>query len=298
MEWQQLAYFQRVATLQHFTKAAESLFISQPALSRSISRLEKELGVPLFERQGRSVQLNRYGQLFLEKVNVALQIIEDGQQEIKERVSPESGNIALSFMHTLGSELVPELIGKYRETHPGVTFQLFQNTANRLMDQLQAGDIDLCLTTVSELTPEICWIELFSERLYVIVPDSHYLANQTEVKLSELAEESFIGFKKGVGLRTITDHLCQEVGFTPRLTFEGQEVGTITGLVSAGLGVALVPERIGIEHYAIQKLSVVDVECSRTIGLAWKERAFVPKVVEQFREFVLAHFKNIEESKR
>ncbi len=290
LEWQQLEYFQRVANMQHFTKAAESLFISQPALSRAISRLEKELGVPLFERKGRTVQLNRYGKMFLEKVNLALQVIESGRQELKEVVSPDSGNISLSFLHTLGANLVPELIGEYRRSYPNVTFQLFQNTARELIEQLKAGDIDLCLTTVSELDPEISWQELFSEKLFVIVPHSHRLANRDGVNLSEIAEEPFVGFKKGAGLRTITDQLCKQVGFTPKLTFEGQEVSTVAGLVSVGLGVGLIPERSGMESDHVCRLPVIDVECKRTIGIAWRKQTFLPKVVEQFQNFIINHF--------
>jgi DNA-binding transcriptional LysR family regulator len=291
MEWQQLEYFQRVAQLQHFTKAADSLHISQPALSRSIARLENNLGIPLFERQGRSVKLNRYGKVFLKKVNQALLMIEQGKQELQEAINPNSGNISLSFLHTLGSDLVPELIGGYRVKYPDVSFQLFQNTADTLMEQLLVGEIDLCLTTVAKQQPEITWVELFSEEIYVIVPKSHKLANRTAIELKEIADESFIGFKEGVGMRTITDRLCQQAGFSPKLTFEGQEVGTITGLVSAGLGVGLIPERRGIDQYDVILLSVIDVTCTRTLGIAWKEGTFTPKVVEQFRDYVIENFK-------
>jgi DNA-binding transcriptional LysR family regulator len=249
-----------------------------------------DLGVPLFERQGRSVKLNRYGKMFIKKVNQALATIKEGQQELEEALNPETGNIALAFLHTLGSDLVPELIGEYRAQHPAVTFQLFQNTAEMIMEQLVVGEMDLCLTTVDKVLPGIRWVELFSEEVFVIVPKSHKLAKEDQVALKDLANESFIGFKEGVGMRTITNNLCQQAGFSPNLTFEGQEVGTVTGLVSAGLGVSIIPKRRGIDQYEVKFLPIIDVNGSRTIGIAWKEGDFTPKVVEQFRDYVLEHF--------
>ncbi|MET3505723.1 LysR family transcriptional regulator [Halalkalibacter oceani] len=297
MEWQQLEYFQRVAQLQHVTKAAQSLFISQPALSRSIARLEKELGVPLFERQGRTVQLNRYGKLFLEKVNLAIQVIEEGKQELQSEMSPNRGNITLSFLPTLGTDFVPELIEKYRATYPDVTFQLFQNTAHDLIEQLKAGDIDVCLTTIVEPDPEIQWVELFSEELLVIVPQCHRLSDRQEIRLKDIANEPFVGFKKGAGLRSITDRLCQQSGFTPQLTFEGQEVGTVAGLVGVGLGVSLVPKRSRMDAYQVSCLPVRDVDCRRTIGIVWRKKSFMPKVVEQFRDFIVELYGREEDTK-
>ncbi len=116
MEWNQLQYFQVMARLQHFTRAAETLLISQPALSRSISRLEEELGVTLFDRQGHTVTLNRYGQVFLNRVNCAMQEISEGIKEIQHLVDPSKGSVSLGFVHSQGSNLVPDLLGLFRKS--------------------------------------------------------------------------------------------------------------------------------------------------------------------------------------
>ncbi|WP_216831271.1 LysR family transcriptional regulator [Alkalihalobacterium elongatum] len=292
MEWQQLEYFQRLAQVQHFTRAAESLYISQPALSRSIARLEKDLGVPLFERNGRSVQLSRYGKIFLTRVNEALLLIEEGKQEINDIIHPDQGQIALSFLHTLGSHLVPELIGEYRKSYPDVQFQLFQSTADILIEQLMTWEIDLCLTSEPIQTDGFKWEKLFSEQLYVIVPKAHRLAKRESIKLEEIGEEPFIGFKEGIGLRTITDRLCQKAGFKPNVMFEGQEVSTVNGLVSAGLGVSLIPDRKGLDETEVSKLEVVNHECTRSIGVAWVEGRYMSPIVQKFKSFVIEQFKS------
>ncbi len=121
MEWNQLEYFQTVARVQHMTHASEILSISQPALSRSIARLEAELGVQLFERQGRSIILNSYGQLFLKRVNRIIKEFHEGKQELKDLLDPEYGMVSLGFLHTLGPEIIPNLIGAFRTHYPKVT---------------------------------------------------------------------------------------------------------------------------------------------------------------------------------
>lgn len=291
MEWQQLEYFQTVAKLQHFTRAAEALFISQPALSRSIARLEKELGVPLFERRGRTVQLNRYGDIFLGKVNKAIQTVEEGKREIEHEIQPDHGNIALAFLHTLGSNLVPDLLSSFRERHPDVSFQLFQNTTNRLWEQLYAGDVDLALASPSfGDAGHTVWRQLFSEELFAVVPYNHRLAERREIDLNEMADEPFIGLRSGLGITSLTDELCREAGFSPKKAFEGEEVGTVAGLVSAGLGVGLIPDIVGLDSRRLVKIHVRKPVCRRRIGVAWNEERYLSPVAKQFRTFVMDYF--------
>src|SRR5579875_2690206 len=120
MELHQLAYFRTVARTQHFTQAAEQLAISQPALSRAIANLEQELGIPLFDRRGRSVVLNSYGKAFLQYVDQAVQSLAEGKEKIEELLGQAEGTVSLAFLHTLGVHIVPELIGAFHKLHPDV----------------------------------------------------------------------------------------------------------------------------------------------------------------------------------
>lgn len=139
MEWQQLEYFHTVARLQHMTLAAQTLCITQPALSRSIARLEKELGVPLFERNGRAIVLNRYGRLFLNRVNRIMNEYQEGKRELEDLIHPEHGEVSLGFLHTLGVHSIPDVIRSFRSAYPQIHFQLHQNSTQFLLDQLSAG---------------------------------------------------------------------------------------------------------------------------------------------------------------
>lgn len=291
MELQQLEYFQTVAEMLHITRAAEALSISQPALSRSISRLEKELGVPLFDRYGRSIVLNRYGQMFLKRVNSIIQELSAGKQEICDLLDPEYGEISLGFLHTLGVHVIPDLIGAFRSKYPNVKFLLHENNVQMLLAQMEAGDIDLCFATYKETKIPVKWTELWSEELFVIVPVNHRLAGCKSINLSEIADESFISFKEGYGLRIITDQLCKEAGIAPKIKFEGEEVSTIAGLVAAGLGVSLIPDSKEIDKSKISQISVQWPKCQRTIQMANVKERYLSPVIKLFKQFTLEYFK-------
>lgn len=292
MEWQQLEYFQTVARLQHMTLAAEALAISQPALSRSIARLEQELGVPLFERRGRSIVLNRYGTQFLVRVNRIMQEYEEGRQELQDMLSPEHGEVSLGFLHTLGVNLIPTLIKRFRETHPQVHFQLHENSTQTLLEQLESGAIDLCMASLHGAKVQVQWVKLWSEELFVIVPSDHRLAGRSSIRLEEIADEPLVSFKEGYGLRKTTDDLLHTAGIKPRITFEGDEVHTIAGLVESRLGVALIPNTLGLDRHEVALLKVDWPVCQREINIAWIEGRYMSPVVRQFRQFVIDYFKS------
>ncbi|QOS99365.1 LysR family transcriptional regulator [Brevibacterium sp. JNUCC-42] len=290
MEWQQMLYFRKVAQTQHITQSAEMLNVSQPALSRSIARLEEELNTPLFERKGRNIVLNQYGELFLKRVERAIQEIEEGKQEIQDLIDPDRGKVRIAFLHSLGIEVVPEFIRSFRLQYPQVSFHLHQAATEQIVEQLKTGLIDIALFSMIEPMDEVHWEPLITEDLYLIVSKTHPLANRTHIDLKEIANESFISFKQGYGLRTLTDTLCMQAGFTPDVTFEGEEIATVAGLVAAKLGVSLVPDVNVLDKSKISLLRVTNPTCKRIIGIAWKEKRYLSPVSRRFISFVKAHY--------
>lgn len=295
MEWQQLEYFQTLAHMQHVTRSAEALSLSQPALSRSIARLEDELGVPLFDRQGRTIMLNRYGQLFLKRVNRILKEFEDGKQELHDLVHPDHGEVALGFLHTMGTSLIPDLLGAFRAHSPSISFQLMQNHSYSLLEHLDAGELDICLIAEpTETNLPIQWTPLWSEEIFVIVPLDHPLAGADQIKLGEIADESFIFLKKGYALRRTTDQLFQQIGVSPKITFEGEEAATVAGLVAAGLGVSLLPDLRGLDKSKIAQIRLSQPRGQRVIGLAMVEGRYLSPATLTFKKFVEDHFGRME----
>lgn len=292
MEWNQFEYFKMVAKMQHITHAAERLSISQPALSRSIAKLEEELGFPLFDRRGKSIVLNRYGQIFLQHVERAMQEIAEGQQVVHDLLHPDHGNISLSFLHSLGSNMVPGLISKFLTSNPNIQFKLYQNATNFLLAQLDAGEIDLCLCSPVATKEQFQWEPLFAEELFVIVPTGHPLASRSSIELKELKNEPVITFKQDYGLRILTDHLFQEAGLHPFITFEGEEIITVAGLVEAKLGVALIPHVFGLDNINISFLPISKPKSQRIIGIAWTKGRYLSPAAQKFKDFVIHSFHN------
>lgn len=236
-----LAYFAAVARHEHVTRAAAEMGVPQSTLSRAMVRLEQDLGVTLFARRGRTVSLTPAGRRFLTAAERALAEVERAADTVRADADATAGRVAFGFLHTMGSETVPGLIRAFRVDHPRIRFTLVQNYGEAMIERLRAGDLDLCLTSPVPDAPDLVARRLDEQRLRLVLPDDHRLAGRKRVRLAEAAEETFVTLEPGYGLRRITDDLCAEAGFRPRIAFEGEEAETLRGLVAAGLGVALLP---------------------------------------------------------
>lgn len=295
MEIEQLQYFKTVATMQHMTRAAEVLAISQPALSKSIASIEQQLGIPLFNREGRSIYLNRFGALFLQSVNVILEEYERIQEEFEDIIKPGSGEVSFGFIHTLGMEVVPELIAATTKQFPNMQFSLTQATSLNLLKRLEEGAIDLCLSQkIASKVIEIETLELFEEELFVIVPTTHPLALQNSVKLEEVKNEPFIAIKKGNSLRQLIDEFFLDAGIELKTTFAAEEMHTVAGFVSAGMGISVIPNIKGLDDYNVKRLKV-DPPCYRSVGVSWAKNRYLPPAASEFKQYLVQYFQQREE---
>jgi len=292
MEWHQINYFQVVAKTQHITHAAEQLSISQPALSRSIAKLEDELGVKLFDRKGRNIYLNRYGKMFLHRVEQSIKQIEIGKQEILAEIHPDYGTIALAFYPSLGMSFVPDILSSYRGKFPNVKFLLNQASNQEIFNQVKSGKVDLALLTLLQEDKELIWEPLITEELFLIVSNNHRLAAYDEVDLNLIKHEPFISFQEGYGLRTIIRNFCLEAGFEPNIVFEGQDIGSVTGLVGANLGVSLVPNLQVLKKNKVKLIHVRNPICKREIGIARLKDSYLSPVTQNFIQYVKSLFHN------
>ncbi|WP_240965380.1 LysR family transcriptional regulator [Streptomyces zingiberis] len=282
-----LAQFAGVARHEHVTRAAEELAVPQPTLSRAVVRLERDLGVTLLARHGRTVSLTPAGRAFLRSVERALAEVERAAEAVRADADPSAGKVAFGFLHTLGPETVPGLIRAFRADHPRVRFTLVQNYGEAMLERLRAGDLDLCLTAPVPEAPDLVARRLDEQRLRLVVPDDHRLASRKRIRLAEAAEEAFVTLEPGYGLRRITDDLCAAAGFRPRVAFEGEEAETLRGLVAAGLGVALLPPP-AVPRPGVAELTVTAPRAVREIGVAWLDGHPDTPPVAAFKRFLLS----------
>jgi DNA-binding transcriptional LysR family regulator len=289
MDLLQLAYFRTVARHEHMTRAAEELGIAQSGLSATIARLEHDLGVPLFDRQGRRIRLNTFGQAFLERVEQALVQLEDGRREVADLAGLEHGEVAFAAA-TL--RWVPDLLEAFLAQHPHVRFRLIQAEAAAMRGQLERGDCDLCLCSLPLDGPGIRAVPVLTDEILLAVPARHRLAGRGSIALDEVAGEAFISLRQGADLRTLTDQVCRQAGFTPQVVCEVDEPAAIRGLVRAGLGIAFLPAvswRSGGEPDPLP-LHISAPACQRILRLAWREDRYLSVAARQFRRFVLGYF--------
>jgi len=296
MELRQLKYFIEVARVEHFSKAAETLHVAQSALSRQIGLLEKELGVELFTREGRNVKLTLIGKLFADQAMIALKAIDNATQLIEEYLDPEHGTIRIGFPSSIASNTLPTIISPFKKEHPEVRFHLRQGSYKFLAEGIKNREIDLAfIGPVPQTNPDLHADILFTESFVALVPKTHPLAGKDSISLTQLWEDSFVLFPEGFVLRKIVVDACHQAGFRPFIPFEGEDLDAIKGLVSAGIGVTILPETTlhGNMPSETVKLKISTPDVKRTVGVLIPKNRELSPSEKLFYEFVLNYFKDI-----
>jgi len=286
MDTNQMEYFLTVAKLQHVTRAAEALSLTQPALSHSIARLEEEVGTPLFERSGRNVRLNACGELFAARVERALQEIRKGKQELDAWTNPDTGVVSIAFLNVLGTRLIPLFIRTFRERYPDVRFELQQGTDAFVRGRLEAGVSDLCISLPRWEAPGVAWHPVCAYRLDMAVPLRHPWNGRERISLEELGNEPYIGLKRECGLKSVVDALFQRAGIHPNVVYEAEDLPTVSGLVSAGLGVSLLPRAYSMELGGTAWVAVDRIENPLPVEVGWKEKRHLSPAAKRFLQFL------------
>ncbi|MCG7385501.1 LysR family transcriptional regulator [Paenibacillus sp. ACRRY] len=290
MELLQLKYFLEVARLEHMTEAARSLHVTQSSLSKTIGRLEEDLGVPLFDRIGRKLRLNEFGNRFYRRAERALFELEQGKQEISDLSSLEHDTLELAV--TTASTL-PQILREFRNKRPDIQFHVQMLTTQEMVTLLHRGEVDFCLSSPPIRGEDIECQIMFIDPILVAVPKGHRLADQNSISLTELKNESFVGVKRGYGTRDLVDSICKSVGFVPTYVYEGDEPARLISLVEAGIGIAFIPSTARYSWEHIKYLKVENHELVREIALLWHRSRYISRAALEFREVVVEYFGTI-----
>ncbi|QCS53416.1 LysR family transcriptional regulator [Priestia flexa] len=300
MELRQLRYFIEVARREHVSEAAEHLHVAQSAISRQIANLEDELGVELFQREGRNVKLTSIGKLFLEHTETAMKAIDYAKEQVDEYLDPERGTIKIGFPTSLSSHLLPTIISAFKENYPNVAFHLRQGSYKFLIESVKKRDINIAfLGPVPVDDEDIEGHILFTEKILALVPSSHPLATQENLRLRDLRNEDFVLFPNGFVLRKIAVDTCKQAGFMPNISSEGEDLDAIKGLVSAGMGITLLPESTVSETTPrfTTKIPIHTPEVKRTVGMIIPRNRNLAPSDQIFYEFVKSFFAMLEQYK-
>jgi DNA-binding transcriptional LysR family regulator len=242
MEIRQLKLFVAVAEELHFGRAAIRLHMAQPPLSQQIKVLEKDLGVQLFVRTTRAVTLTSAGEALLLHAKKVLGAVTDAELAAKAGGSGKYGRVRLGFAGAATRHLLPVLAREVKARHPNIELVLQGNLyANAAQEALAHGEIDLGFVRLPFNVPGLSYRAIEEETLLCLVPADHSLADKSEVAVSDLREEAFVTFPRDAGstLRTITNKVCWDAGFNPKVVQEAPDSYTIHALVAAGQGVSI-----------------------------------------------------------
>lgn len=289
MELQQFRYVVAIAEERNFTRAAERCFVVQSALSHQIKALEQELGMALFVRSSRRVELTGAGEAFLAEARASLAAAERAMVVAAEAMGQIRGSLSLGVIPTVTAVNVPDVMASFHAAHPQVALTVRGGGSDEFIQQIRSGELDVAFLGLDATTSVMSTIashELARGRLVIVMSTRHRLAGQDGLTVADLAEETFIDFPAGSPGRLQGDRAFEAAGLSRRVTFEAMSVEFMLALVERGLGICLLPAGAVARHPGVRALPVVDgpvrVEC-----LAWDDfnpspaaRAFIEQVTK------------------
>lgn len=238
MQLYQLEQFQILAQYEHMTRAAEHLHISQPALSQSIHRLEEELGVPLFERQGRKITLSRYGSEFLRCVESIFLRIDDGKKLLNDMKQTENRRVRLADIGT--TFVTGNILRLYSKVFPDIALEYLVYNEQTAKQALRSGEIDLVFTTAPFKDQEFSWTPMGVLGLELLVPDDYPYENDSDALLLDFSKSRFIGPSRTSESRAIFESYCFELNFVPRFSYESNDMSLMIELTANHRGILYV----------------------------------------------------------
>ena len=289
MNLNQLHYFVTLAHMEHFTKAAEELDITQPSLSHAMTTLEQELGTKLFQKQGRGVSLTKYGQIFLKYAEESLRILDMGVRKTKEMTGQTGGVIDLAYIYTLGSEFVPRLVGDFLRAHEelSIRFHFTVGNTSEILAGLKDEKYDVAFCSMLKKSPRLnlpllppnAWYWWFPKAIPCLSRKTAFLWRR-----QLLIPRSF--FTKSSGLRPVIDHLFEQAKIRPRIAYEIEEDSSMAGLIAQNFGIGIMPDIPVLRTLNVDILPLNLPKHRRYVYMALCRNHYHPPVVDKFIKYV------------
>ncbi|MFZ6760463.1 LysR substrate-binding domain-containing protein [Undibacterium sp. Ji50W] len=279
---QELQAFVAVADRSSFKQAAEDLFLSQPALSRRIEKLEDTLGVKLFERTTRRVQLTNVGRGFLANVRTALDELEGAILGVSDLAAHRTGIVTLACVPSAVHYFLPAVLKNFTERFPKIRVRIHDESAQDVLNLILAGEADFGINFAGAEDPEIDFKPIYKETYVLAMRHDHPLARRKKLSWKETANERYIAVSKSSGNRSLIDNALSGVEKHPTIFYEVNHVAGILALVEAGMGVAAVPRLSLPPHIQTTLVGVplVNPPIHRTLGLICKRGRIMPPAAQ------------------
>lgn len=289
MNLQQLYYFRKLAEVQHYTEAAKALYITQPSLSDSISSLESELSVALFQKKGRGIELTKYGQEFYQYVNQALGILEHGIAIMKEKSDLVTGTIDVGCIPTLLGDFLPDALDLYHEKHPQVSFNIFHEKSIPVAEGVSTGNYDIGFCSMVENKPDLVFVPITFQELIVIVRNDHPLASHDSIQLSDLQDYTLSTYRDTIPISKTIRKILKDKGLEAAYSYDDEI--SIAGRITRSSKAAIVANTPFLKQFDnLKKIHLTDVPLgTRMIYMVYSKKNFITATVESFANFIVAH---------
>lgn len=270
MDLQQFRYVIAVAEEGNFTRAAERLYLSQPALSVQVRKLEQELGTPLFVRLAREVALTPAGEVFLDHARRALFEVELTRRKVEEVCGLRAGRVEVGVLPSVAASVLPAVLTRFHRQYPGVEVRLVEENISTHFEHLvHLAQLDLAVIRLPCGRRDLRCRRIVREPLLAMLPPDHPLYDRAEVSLAELADEDFVTMQPRYGLHELLLTVCAQAGYTPRISLATGQLSTVWGMVRAGVGVAVLPRMAtGPDTSCTTRIS--DGFAVRELGVIWR----------------------------
>jgi DNA-binding transcriptional LysR family regulator len=290
MNLQQLYYFQKIASLENYSKAAEELHISQSNLSHAMSELEKELTVALFYKKGRNIHLSKYGIEFLKYVDRALNEVETGKSAMLNFSQSYQGRITLSFVSSLATNFIPKIIAGFKKDHKydGVDFALREEKTALAVKSVEEQLADFGFGTNTG-NPNFAYYPVYEEKLVAVVPKKHSWAGKEAINVKELNDVDFIAYDNYCGTKIFVDKLLSNAKVIPHTVYEVPNDTMIASMTACNLGVGIMPDSYEIKHFGLKAIPISGVDSTmRMVYMFMLKNSKPLPLINKFKKFVLS----------
>lgn len=289
MEFGQVETFLAVAREGGFSRAAEKLGRTQPALSISIKRLEEELGEALFERSSRGGTLTSAGQLFLAHAQSLMNQREEVVEAFKERKGLRQGNLSIGANESTSLYLLPPLLLEYRRQHPDIRIRVHRAVSERIPQEVLERNLDFGFLSFDPVTPELNSVVLHRDHLVMVVPTGHRLARAGSVHLRELGPETFLAHNARTPARDQVVRAFAEAGVPLQISMELSALSTICDFVAKGVGLAILPSMVVRDDIAAGRLVgivVPELHIEKTLRMIYRRETYLSSAAKAFLDLV------------
>ncbi|KEA63029.1 LysR family transcriptional regulator near succinyl-CoA:3-ketoacid-coenzyme A transferase [Marinobacterium lacunae] len=293
MTIKQLRAFLAVARTKSFAEAGQQVFLSQPALSLAIKKLEESLGGPLLTRTTRTVALTPEGQALYEIGQRLLADWDNTEEELQQRFSLQRGKVALAAMPSFAGSLLPSALLAYRAQYPNIRVEVHDVIAERVVDMVREGRIEIGITFDPGPHEDLRFQPLFNDEFIAVLPADHPDAGASEISWTQLLSYDFITLQRPSTVRQLIETQLAQRGMSLRVTFDAHQLATVGRMVATGLGVGAVPAlcRQQMEELGAHCSRLVEPTISRQVGILTRARHGLSVAAEALQGVLLDTFK-------